>query len=541
VCSLAAQPPEKCAIQGRVVNAATGAPLKRATVWVEPFSPTRGANGTPSVSGPSATTDAEGRFSLDGVDPGSYLLSARRTGYLDQGYHAPEPEVVGPPVKLNPGETLGDVTLKLTPQSLLYGKVIDEDGEAVPEADVTVYRTSYGGGRKQFVPVAAAGSQADGSVVIGGLGPGRYYLGAFMAAAADPRAREAYVRTYYPATIDPAAASPVEVGAGAEVRGLAIRLHKSRVFHIRGRAIDAATGSPAGGLVLHLMPREAGLLPAVAKGATTARDGRFEFAGVLPGSYRIQSDASARFMMFDPRDGAPARPPQTLFARTVVGVTDSDVEDLPVPVAKGAEISGKLVGEVEEPTHVSVALLPSGSDQPGDLVARVDGDGTFRLHNIPPDSYEVAVGGLPGAAYVKTVTFGGQDYTNRDLDLTSGAGGTLELRLSPDAGEVTGTVRNAKGDPMPGALVQIWPAGGESAKSVKADDSGAFHFRSLPPADYRVAAWEDLDDDLAEYPAFRARFEAQAVPVTVAQRGRQQVEVKAIPREASAAEAAKLP
>ena len=130
-----AQPPqEKSAIAGRVVNAASGAPLKKASVWLEAFSATRGVNGAPTVAAPATTTDAEGRFSLEGIEPGSYLLLAQRIGYLDQGYGAPAPQLVGPPLNLNAGETLRDVTFKLTPQSLLYGKVVDEDGDPMPKA-----------------------------------------------------------------------------------------------------------------------------------------------------------------------------------------------------------------------------------------------------------------------------------------------------------------------------------------------------------------------------------------------------------------------
>src|SRR5581483_6916505 len=92
-----AQTPEKSAVTGRVVNAATGAPLKKANVWLEPFAADRGVNGKPTVS-LTATTDAEGRFTLSSIDPGSYFLLARRPGYLDQGYGAPAPQVVGPPL-----------------------------------------------------------------------------------------------------------------------------------------------------------------------------------------------------------------------------------------------------------------------------------------------------------------------------------------------------------------------------------------------------------------------------------------------------------
>src|SRR5436305_2985174 len=110
-----AQTQDKPAVAGRVVSTVTGAPLKKASVWLEPFSATRGVNGTPGVALPETTTDAEGRFTLDSIEPGSYFLLAQRVGYLDQGYGAPEPQVVGSPIDLTAGQTMSDVTLKLTP------------------------------------------------------------------------------------------------------------------------------------------------------------------------------------------------------------------------------------------------------------------------------------------------------------------------------------------------------------------------------------------------------------------------------------------
>jgi len=122
--ALAQTAPEKSAITGRVVSSSTGTPLKKASVWLEPFSPTRGVNGERSVALPSTTTDAEGRFTIDGVQPGSYLLMAHRVGYLDQGYGAPAPQIIGPPLVVNAGETKRGLILTLTAQSLLYGKVV---------------------------------------------------------------------------------------------------------------------------------------------------------------------------------------------------------------------------------------------------------------------------------------------------------------------------------------------------------------------------------------------------------------------------------
>jgi protocatechuate 3,4-dioxygenase beta subunit len=550
VCALAAQPsghpPEKalCSVEGRVFSAATGAPLKKAAVWLELFSPTRGVNGPPTVAGPAATTDANGRFVLDGVEPGSYLLSAQRIGYLDQGYGARMPQVVGPPLKLGAGDRLTDITFRLTPQSLLYGKVTDEDGDAVPNAQVEVLHVSYSGGRRQFASTANVTSQDDGSFVVGNLSPGRYYVSAALRAAgqegppARKPAREAYVTTYFPNAADSAAAVPVGVAAGAEVRGIEVRLRKSMVFHIRGRVINRADGAPAGRISLHLVPRGEAIVPQADVGVTSSSDGRFELNGVLPGAYVLESDSSLMLSVVDSQGETPRMSP-TLVGRAFVNVTDSDVEDFRMPVSEGASVTGTVTGLSDASERPIVSLVPADSARGRDNTAQCSPDGAFQLHRLVPGIYSVQVA-LPKGAYVKGVKFAGREVTNADIDLTSGAGGAIEIVVSKNGGEVSGTVRDAKGDPARGTVVQLWPADGEGAKTVRSDESGAFRFVGLPPADYRVAAWEDLDDDLAEYPPFRALFADQASKIKTGEGAHETVDLKLIPHESIAAQTAKL-
>jgi protocatechuate 3,4-dioxygenase beta subunit len=485
VCS--AQPaPENSALTGRVVSASTGAPLRKASVWLEPFSPTRGVNGERSVALPPTTTDAEGRFTLDGVPPGSYLLLARRVGYLDQGYGAPAPAIVGPPLTLNAGETMRAVTIRLTPQSLLYGKVVDEDGDPVPGTPVQVLRVSYAGGRRRLVEAAAGTAQDDGSFVIGNLTPGKYYLAA----------TERHVTTYFPGSLTESAATPVEVSAGAEVRDLAIRLRNTRLFSIRGRV------APADRVTLQLGERS----------FTTGADGRFEFDHLQPGSYEIRTNG-VRLLANE----------QPLVGRAAVEVTDGDLNDLVIRLGEGATVSGLVKG-------ASTGRVFIGEESAG-----IRRDGTFELSHIVPGIHELAVAGLPEGSYVRAVNFSGLPVEDWSLDLSAGAGGDLLILVSPDAGEISGVAPDA-----PGALVQIWPAGGATARSVKTDARGEFRVHSLPPGEYYVAAFQDLDDDLAQYAPFRAQFESAAQKVTVAEKGRERVELKVIGREAIAAEAAKL-
>src|SRR5690349_1105902 len=115
-------------VAGRAVNANTGAPLKKVTVWLKP-STAGGVNEGHTVAVRSTISDAQGRFSFEAVEPGAYLLSGRRSGYLEQGYGARSPLVPGAPFKLEPGQNLADVVLNLAPQGMVFGKVTDEDGD----------------------------------------------------------------------------------------------------------------------------------------------------------------------------------------------------------------------------------------------------------------------------------------------------------------------------------------------------------------------------------------------------------------------------
>jgi len=496
-----AQPaPEKSTLAGRVVSGATGAPLKKATVWLEKFAAERSVNNQPSV--PEVITDAEGRFTIQGVDPGAYLLQARRTGYLDQGYGAALPDTVGPPLEIAAGEARRDLILKLTPQSLVYGKIVDEDNDPAPGAQVAVLRVSYAGGHRHLVDAGLSESQDDGSFVVGNLKPGRYYVSAFLPNMSQPPSPERHIKTFYPSAADAADAQPVEVAAGAEVRGIAIRLRKSRVFRIRGRALIAADSTPAADLSLILQP--------TGRGSKTYQDGRFEIEAVPPGSYWLET-----------------APQQILAARIPITVAENDVEGVVFAIGNGANLDCKVRGA----DTGSIALTPAGRNVDSRLELQI---GAARFYNLLPVRYDIEVNGLPAGSYVKGITYEGRPVVDWTVDLTSGAGGELVIDVSPDGGEVNGKIDK------PGAVVQIWPSDGNTARSTRSGPHGEFRFDSLPPGDYRVIAWQDLDDDLAQYAPFRAAFTADASSVHVGERGHERVELRTIGLDAIAAEAAKL-
>jgi hypothetical protein len=144
--------------------------------------------------------------------------------------------------------------------------------------------------------------------------------------------------------------------------------------------------------------------------------------------------------------------------------------------------------------------------------------------------------------------FAGQDITKTVLDMTSGAGGTLEVVLSAKAADLTGAVHSEKGDPLPGVPVTLWPKVADRSKqdggirTANTDQNGSFKIAGLAPGEYYVAAWDDVPvQGLTQNPEFLARFASDESKVKLEESGHQSAETKLIPRDRIVAEAAKIP
>jgi carboxypeptidase family protein len=67
-----------CRITGRTLHAQTGEPVRKVKLILHQMR----MESVPY----SAVSDAEGRFSIDDIEPGSYKLAAERSGFLRQTY-----------------------------------------------------------------------------------------------------------------------------------------------------------------------------------------------------------------------------------------------------------------------------------------------------------------------------------------------------------------------------------------------------------------------------------------------------------------------
>jgi len=135
---------------------------------------------------------------------------------------------------------------------------------------------------------------------------------------------------------------------------------------------------------------------------------------------------------------------------------------------------------------------------------------------------------------------GGQELKGRELDLTSGNGGEMEIVLSPNGAEVTGTVRDGDGKAVAGAIVQIVDKDGPSDKTANSDQNGSFDLKGLAPGEYQVFAWQDRGEETISDPDFRKSFDGSSLSIRVAEKSRENVDLSLITKDAMDAAAAKL-
>ena len=518
----------------------TGEPLRKASVRLTPYG-TSPPNGVSYID----TSDAKGNFVFEAVSPGRYTLSAQRTGYLMQNYGAriATNTYPGSVLTLTAGQVVKDLSLKLAPQGVILGRVIDTDGDPLPGAEIQLLRTFHSRGQRRVAPDRGVSTDDQGNFRLANLSPGSYYLAAQdtqlrifgntegMLPGRAP-SRLTSVLTYYPDAVNAANALPLEIIPGSELQGIEIRIRREAVFSIRGIVIDSATGKPAAVPLVDARLKDSPQI-GLGAGASPHSDGTFEIRNLLPGVYVI---AAATSTTADLRT-----------AREEVSITDSDVTGVKLTLAPGAAMTGtvKLEGD-GPPLHPMVVLIGVNGTEGASNTQPKD-DGTFEFHGIAPGKYAALVDTLPDGVYLKSIRFGAQDVTHIALDFTAGVSGTLDFLLSRGAAEVLGTVKNNQGEAVSGALVTLWPKGlrpetvwtGPPQSST--DQNGDFRIAGLVPGEYYAIAWEELETGLMYDHEFLKRFESQAAVVVLEESAHQTIQPKLISREDAAAEAAKLP
>jgi protocatechuate 3,4-dioxygenase beta subunit len=512
-----ARPEDRCSVQGIIVNAATGEPLRKADIIVRPV----GGRGRGVAY--SAVSDAAGRFSITGLNPGEYRLSAERAGFARQEFGAKRPNEPGRAIPLSAGENRTGLDIRLTPQGVVTGRVLDEDGDPIAHVLVSLMQTTYVDGRKQLMPAQNASTNDLGEYRIFGLAPGRYYLSATYrrgyVETSNAGGEEAYAPTFYPGTTSAGAAAPLEVAAGATLQGIDLRLQKMNAVQVAGRVLTP-DGEPARAIAM-LMPRGDGASAYMGQRVSRAfgGQGRFRFTGVTPGAYYLNAQMNGE--------------DERLWARMQIEVGTASMEDIVLTLAPGVDLTGKVSVEGASgaaPSGARVILLSeSRLRRTG---APVKPDGTFALGNVVPDAYRVTIEGLPDTAYVRSIRFGNADIAQSGLDFTRGVSpGEIAISIANTAAHIDGAVQDSAGQPAADVRVVILPEKTSDLsrpKSVMTDQNGQFSIGGLAPGEYRAYAFDDIESGAWQDPEFMKPYENDGQRINIQDNDRETIQLKLI-------------
>jgi hypothetical protein len=493
------KPPDRCTVSGTVVDSVTEKPLGKVDIALIPTD--RGAHDTAA-----SRTDAEGRFTLVNVDPGSYRLYGSRTGYRITKYGTRRHDGDGAILRLDPGQTLDGLKFKIIPGAVLSGRVVDPDGDPVGHAQVVLNKRGGRNGRFRIQGSASVEADDQGFFRFSGLFADRYYLLAQEESSDrdtyvdhSPRtsaAAEGLLPTFYPGAPDLATAAPFDLRPGERREGLEIRLLRTRVFRVRGSVVNPTAGDVT--LTLRSIANDI-----IVRANAREKTGEFEFRRVAPGSYWLEAGPST----------------------TRIEVGFADLEGLRITVGKPAEVRVAVTAEgPEKPPALAIGLfIAAGGRRGGDwFLTEADGRATRTLN---PGVFDVEVfRGLMGY-YVKSMRSGERDVLADRLDVPPSGSIPLDIVLAADGGKVEGGV----GEPLAGATVVLVPevrTRVDRYQTAPTDQYGRFTFTAVPPGAYKAFAWDDVKEDDWFDPDFLKLYESQGVELKVEPRATKSLDLK---------------
>jgi hypothetical protein len=536
------------AVRGRIVSGDSGTPVRRAQVRIT----------SPDIGSKTALTDNQGRYEFKELPAGRFNLSVSKSGYVTMQYGQNRPFEPGKPIDLVDTQVMEKLDVALPRGGVIAGRVVDETGEAVAEADVTAMRMQFQNGKRRLVPTGRNAQTNDlGQFRIYGLPPGEYYVSANfrsmlplmdMVAAAGvsgpsgSNQASGYAATYFPAAPSPAEAQRVSLTVGQELPSVDIQLQPVRLARITGMALGS-DGKPMSGAMVMLMPSMKDAMMFMPGGTSrTDKDGNFTLNSVTPGDYSLQvqslggafaTSAGGNLMMFNFRtsDDAPASssnaPPQREFGSAAVTVTGEDITGLVITGTRGAKASGTLKFSGPPPdgaNNVRISAPATDADNPMPTFGNANvKDGTFEIEGLV-GGHIFRPANLPKGYVLKAVRFNGEDVTDRGVEFKAGEDVSgIEIELTSTVQTVMGTVASDTSQPVKDYTVVMFAEDPQKwalpqnrwMASARPDQDGRYRVTNLPPGRYYAIAVDYVAQGEWQDPEWLARAAKKATAFTL--------------------------
>ncbi len=461
---------------GTIVDAASGTPLARARVTISSM----GHDASITV-----LTGEDGRFAFAGLAAGKYTLRAQRAGYLTQSFD--QHDFFYTSIVVGPEFDSGNVVFPLFRECSISGSITDEAGEAVPDAQVSLFRTVIANGHRLTILFKANTADDEGSYEFSHLPGGRY----FVAVSAKPWYAQhppsklpttlpqssaqldvVYPTTFYAGATEPDSAQPVDLKAGEQfVADVELQPVPANRLHFN----SGEAGSRITSVQLESRSFDTEI-PVLAETLPNS-SGAMDVLGVPPGRYRVEVSS----------DGD-KNPPAS---REIEVSNSGGVETVRGSPSVIAEVTLRLDSGTTFPADSSFLFHNSvtGENFGKELGGR---SGIEYKQRLPVGEYVLGVNDTTGL-YIKTISAIGATVIGRTVAVKAAPAIRVEVVIARALAKITGVALRA-GKPIPGAMVLLVPSdpahNSPLFRNDQSDSDGSFTLLQVPPGEYTLLAIE---------------------------------------------------
>jgi hypothetical protein len=499
-------------ITGTVVNSVNESAVPHCRMTATPVVRGSFSNRQFPVALDPVDCDEHGHFSVPLPSAGTWRLSASARGFITQDYK--EHQFFSSAVVLTAARPMMDLQFHISPEAGIVGGVVDEAGEPVRGAHVSLVSVPEmnPGGERATGGGPRSTTQTDdrGMYELANIPPGAYrvavqaqpWYAAFQprgqssssTASLDPSLDFTYPVAWFPGVDDPAQAETITLHAGdalhADFRLIPVPSVHLRILSPTG-AVNGANGraAPIFPMVQQVFP--GGGQNFVQINTQTDAQGQVDVGGLAPGTYRVRLSG----------------PNQENNGSSIVEVTAGTTRTLDL-ASTSAEASVTLhfdgpsaSGSESRPVEVNLVDADGGRGNvafngpggaPGNMGRRGRRDrgadaGADRTMEVSPGRYEVVLQGRPDL-YLTGITAKGAEAAGRYVTLPSGAS-ALTLHIASGRATLTG-IASLQDKPAVGAVALLVPTTIDDPNSLRilrrdqTNTDGSFDMADVIPGQY---------------------------------------------------------
>lgn len=472
-------------VSGTVVSKTDGHPLDQVRVLLRDLKSQKEAE--------SFVTSEDGKFAFEHLDSSKYSLIGIKSGFVSSAYD--QHDQYSTAIVTSAGLDTENLVLRLSPEAIISGRVLDEASEPVRHAVVTLYRNDHFQGLDQIHVIRSDQTDDLGAYELTSLSPGTYFLSAraqpwyavHPLSSTDQAGSEgsdvtnanldrsldvAYPVTYYEDATETDDATPIEVSGGEHLQFEtqltpvpALRL----IYHVPANQKNGFS-----------MPQlEQSVFDSVTYVQTTPvfqSSGVVELTGIPSGRYNIRIAGQNTVTQLNGIE----------LSKDGEELDTSDAEALGT-----VKMSVTVRDEPSIPPRLAVGLVQARSALRG--FHPISAKGEIEMDQVPAGDYEVQALGGDKRYSVVGLSADGAQVKGHTLTVPAGASATVKLTLAVGV-DIQGVAKKA-GKAFAEAMIVLVPKNpGENRDLFRRDQSdldGTFTLHSVPPGSYTLVAIQD--------------------------------------------------